>query len=228
MDYSSRPGQKTGSGAPLSSQELAVARRERLKKLALETVDLKNDPYLSKNQLGSYECRLCLTLHSNESSYLSHTQGKKHQVNLAARALETEKSQAVVSEPAYKKVRKFTRIGRPSYRVTRVINGGLKGFHFELDFPKIKEDIRPVHRVMSAFEQRVETTDPEYQFVVIAAEPYETVAFKIPNLEVVFDESYGAFERWDATSHRFSLQLFLRDRVSKTLPVVNQRPIVSI
>lgn len=60
-----------------------------------------------KNHLGSYECKLCLTLHNNEvsivtgvslihfvsfksalkvpifqGSYLAHTQGKKHQANL--------------------------------------------------------------------------------------------------------------------------------------------------
>ena len=35
-----------------------------------------------KNHLGSYECKLCLTLHNNEGSYLAHTQGKKHQVSI--------------------------------------------------------------------------------------------------------------------------------------------------
>ena len=35
-----------------------------------------------QNHLGSYECKLCLTLHTNEGSYLTHTQGKKHQDNL--------------------------------------------------------------------------------------------------------------------------------------------------
>lgn len=39
-----------------------------------------------RNHLGSYECKLCLTLHNNEGSYLAHTQGKKHQTNLAKRA----------------------------------------------------------------------------------------------------------------------------------------------
>lgn len=32
--------------------------------------------------LASFECKLCLMLH-NEDSYLAHTQGKKHQTNLA-------------------------------------------------------------------------------------------------------------------------------------------------
>lgn len=35
-----------------------------------------------KNHIGKYECKLCLTLHNNEGSYLAHTQGKKHQENL--------------------------------------------------------------------------------------------------------------------------------------------------
>ena len=49
-------------------------RRERLRQLALETIDLAKDPYFMKNHLGSYECKLCLTLHNNEGSYLAHTQ----------------------------------------------------------------------------------------------------------------------------------------------------------
>ncbi len=32
------------------------------------------DPYFMKNHLGTYECKLCLTLHTNEGSYLAHTQ----------------------------------------------------------------------------------------------------------------------------------------------------------
>jgi splicing factor 3A subunit 2 len=73
-------GVRHGSGAPASASQENIARKERLKNLALETLDLKNDPYLMKNHLGGYECKLCLTLHTNESSYLSHTQGKRHQV----------------------------------------------------------------------------------------------------------------------------------------------------
>jgi hypothetical protein len=41
-------------------------RRERLRKLALETVDLNKDPYFMRNHLGTYECKLCLTIHTNE------------------------------------------------------------------------------------------------------------------------------------------------------------------
>ncbi len=73
VDRQHRPGGKTGSGPMPDSQEANLERRERLKKLALETIDITKDPYFMRNHLGTFECRLCLTLHSNEGSYLSHT-----------------------------------------------------------------------------------------------------------------------------------------------------------
>lgn len=53
-------------------------RRERLRRLALETIDLSKDPYFFRNHVGHYECRLCLTVHVNEANYLAHTQGALH------------------------------------------------------------------------------------------------------------------------------------------------------
>ena len=79
-------GSKPGSAGVASASQTNVGRRERLRRLALETIDLSKDPYFMRNHLGSYECRLCLTIHSNEGNYLAHTQGKKHQQNLAKRA----------------------------------------------------------------------------------------------------------------------------------------------
>ena len=61
--------------APLTACGMQnVDRRERLRRLALETIDLSKDPYFMRNHLGQYECRLCLTLHTNEGNYLAHTQ----------------------------------------------------------------------------------------------------------------------------------------------------------
>lgn len=57
----------------------AIDRRERLRRLALETIDLSKDPYFMRNHLGQYECRLCLTLHNNEGNYLAHTQACSRQ-----------------------------------------------------------------------------------------------------------------------------------------------------
>ena len=92
IDLQHRPGGRAGSGGIASQADINRDRRERLRKLALETIDLNKDPYFMKNHLGQYECRLCLTLHTNEGSYLTHTQGKKHQANLAKRAWEQQKN----------------------------------------------------------------------------------------------------------------------------------------
>jgi splicing factor 3A subunit 2 len=85
MDFQNRAGGKTGGGGVASFSDANADRRERLRQLALETIDLQKDPYFMRNHLGGYECKLCLTLHNNEGSYLAHTQGKKHQANLARR-----------------------------------------------------------------------------------------------------------------------------------------------
>ena len=80
IDFQHREGSKIGSGGQLSESQAAMERKERLRKLALETIDITKDPYIMKNHLGTFECKLCLTLHNNEGNYLAHTQGKRHQV----------------------------------------------------------------------------------------------------------------------------------------------------
>ena len=67
-----------------------------------------------------YECRLCLTLHTNEGNYLAHTQGKRHQQNLAKRAARDAAERPVAPAPQRRfALRKTVRIGRPGYRVTK-------------------------------------------------------------------------------------------------------------
>ena len=79
MQYENREGNVIGGGGIASAAQSNLERKERLCKLAMETLDLDKDPYFMKNNIGKFECRLCLTIHNNESSYLAHTQGKKHQ-----------------------------------------------------------------------------------------------------------------------------------------------------
>lgn len=97
-------GSKPGSGGAATAQNEAIDRRERLRRLALETIDLAKDPYFMRNHLGSYECRLCLTLHNNEGNYLAHTQGKRHQTNLAKRAAREAKESPALPQPHKRKV----------------------------------------------------------------------------------------------------------------------------
>ena len=92
--------------------------QERLRKLALETIDISKDPYFMRNHLGTYECKLCLTIHNNEGNYLAHTQGKRHQYNLGRRAAMEAKNAApktIIPKEVTKK--RVIRIGRPGYKV---------------------------------------------------------------------------------------------------------------
>ena len=38
----------------------------------------------------------------------------------------------------------------------------------------------PRHRFMSAYEQKIEPPDRKWQYLLFAAEPYETISFKVP------------------------------------------------
>lgn len=81
---------------------------------------------------------------------------------------------------------------------------------FEVDYPEVEEGVQPRHRFMSAYEQKVEAADKRYQYVLFACEPYETIAFKIPNQPV--DKREGRFfTNWDKASKKFVLQLFFVD-----------------
>lgn len=198
------------------SESLANAdRRERLRKLALETIDLNKDPYFMRNHLGSYECKLCLTLHNNEGNYLAHTQGKRHQENLARRAArEAKEQQYRPNKPTMVAARRMMKIGRPGYKVTKArdLSTRQRSLIFEIDYPQAEEDVQPRHRFMSAFEQRVESAkEREWQYLLFACEPYETIGFKIPNVEI--DKGEGRFlSQWDPKARKFLLQLYFRER----------------
>ncbi len=162
-------------------------RRERLKKLALETIDLAKvfslprnshensspleDPYILRNHLGSLECRLCLTLHTNEGSYLAHTQGKKHQTNLARRAARDAKETQLTIAPMQSNTQKkvFLKIGRPGYRVTKMRDRdtGKEGMMVQVHLPQIKEGVLPRRRFMSAWEQRKEPPNKAFQYLIV-------------------------------------------------------------
>ncbi|OLY84347.1 Splicing factor 3A subunit 2 [Smittium mucronatum] len=239
MDYQNRVGSKPGAGGVMSSSESNVDRRERLRKLALETIDLAKDPYFMRNHIGSYECKLCLTLHTNEGSYLAHTQGKKHQTNLARRAALEEQDNILtgtgsVSTPSgmrrignvmvrvdggsQNKLRtSVIRIGRPGYKVIKIKDPVTNqvGFCFQLMLSEITPGTQPHHRFMSAFEQKVEQPPNKFwQYLLIAAEPYETVAFKVQNKEI--DQRPGKFiTHWDVDTKIFTLQFLYRSDLSQ-------------
>jgi len=62
---------------------------------------------------------------------------------------------------------------------------------------------------MSAYEQRIEPPDKRWQYLLFAAEPYETISFKIPSREV--DKSEGKFwTLWNKDTKQFFLQFAFR------------------
>jgi len=222
---------KPGSGGIVSSSISNADRRERLRQLALETIDLSKDPYFMKNHLGSYECKLCLTLHNNDGSYLAHTQGRRHQLNLARRAHIANRdtvapaplASATVVKTTIHKVKRTVKIGRPGYKVVkeRDTETNQLSLTFFVDYPEIEGGIKPRYRFMSSFEQRVEIPSKDYQYILFAAEPYETIAFKIPNKDI--EKNVGPqipgeskfWTKWDETIKQFSLQLHFKPEENK-------------
>ncbi|KAF9586095.1 hypothetical protein BGW38_009707 [Lunasporangiospora selenospora] len=226
VDRQNRVGSKIGSAGVAGASESNVDRRERLRRLALETIDLAKDPYFMRNHLGSYECKLCLTLHTNEGSYLAHTQGKKHQTNLGRRAakdamekpdamtpLTAQQQQALKAgstAPTFK--RNIIKIGRPGYTVTKIRDPASRqfGLLFEVDYPEIAQDVEPRFRFMSAYEQQVQAPNKAHQYLVIAAEPYETISFKIQSREVDRAEE-KLWSHWDVDRKRYTMQFFFKN-----------------
>uniref|UniRef100_A0A0N5AUM0 SF3A2 domain-containing protein n=1 Tax=Syphacia muris TaxID=451379 RepID=A0A0N5AUM0_9BILA len=84
---------------------------------------------------------------------------------------------------------------------------------FQIDYPEIAEGVIPRHRFMSAYEQKVQPPDKRWQYVLFAAEPYETIAFKILSREV--DKSEDKFwTLWNKDTKQFFMQFAFRtDRV---------------
>lgn len=261
MDYQNRAGSKFGGGGVASQSVTNADRRERLRKLALESIDLDKDPYFFRNHVGTFECRLCLTEHPNDGSYLSHTQGKRHQTNLARRAAREQARDAAASggnrtglggaaggiDPATglpitlpggmtlaqaQAARKnMIKIGRPGYKITKIRDPVTRqqGLLFQLQYPDIapvqagtglptaaggapNKSNAPKWMVMNAFTQRVEEPDKNFQYLLVAADPYETVGFKIPAREL--DKREGKqFSFWDPDAREFWIQvMFVTER----------------
>mmetsp|Transcript_18602 Transcript_18602/g.47276 ORF Transcript_18602/g.47276 Transcript_18602/m.47276 type:complete len:279 (+) Transcript_18602:88-924(+) len=225
-------GSKPGSGGVMSASQANVHRNERMRQLALETMDLSKDPYFSRNHVGFFECKLCLTQHRTEGNYLAHTQGHKHQKNLRLRQHQEtlrsgggdgtkgdgQHSAAALSAAARARrarllaqQKKAARIGRPGYKVTKQRDAitGQRSLLFEIHYPEISDEVQPRHRFMSAYEQRVEVADPRWQYLLFAAEPYETIAFKIPNRPIIRERDLPTSlrTRWDRDALVFSLHL---------------------
>lgn len=163
MDYSNRVNSKKGAGGIASAEDQNVHSKKRVQELlATHILDIDNDPYVFRNHLGILECRLCLTTHNNESSYISHLGGRKHHLNLERRRILDEKlrqqqelQQKVQDQVSISNVEKrhWKRIGRPEYKVVKLRDPKTHqlGILITVKCPNITVD-EPFFRLMSYFE----------------------------------------------------------------------------
>jgi splicing factor 3A subunit 2 len=107
--------------------------------------------------------------------------------------------------------RNVIKIGRPGYRITKIRDPMTRqnGLLFQFQFPEITPATQPRVRFMSAYEQQVEEPDTNFQYFVVAGEPYETVAVKLQAREV--DRREGKFWSWfDEDSKEFWVQVLFK------------------
>jgi splicing factor 3A subunit 2 len=113
-------------------------------------------------------------------------------------------------DSAVKYTTRSIKIGRPAYKVLKSqdTTSGQWCLQFEIAYPEIEKGLQPRHRFMSAFEQRVESPDKQWQYLVFAAAPYSNIGFKIPARPV--DKGQGKFlSQWDEGSNTFTVTLHL-------------------
>lgn len=150
-------------------------------------------------------------MHPNLPNYVAHTQARRHQENLRIRAAVEARKLQEAPEPAivvHRREKRVIRIGRPGYNVVRQRDPrtGQKSLLFEIEYPELPEGVRPRHRFMSAFEQKKETPDPKWQYLIFAGEPYENIAFKVPSGAIdKRDDKY--FEDWDPRRKVYTVRL---------------------
>ena len=90
-----------------------------------------------------------------------------------------------------------------------------KSILFRIEYNKIGIGITPRYRLMSSYEQKIEMPNDKYQYIIFAAEPYETIAFKIPNFEV--DNSEDKYLcNWDEDSKVYTVQIYFKDSQIKS------------
>lgn len=103
---------------------------------------------------------------------MAHTQGKKHQTNLARRAARDMKDTQLMIAPTQNVVPRkvFLKIGKPGYRVTKVRDADMRqeGMMVQVHLPQIKPGVIPRKRFMSAWEQKREPPNRAYQYLIVS------------------------------------------------------------
>lgn len=62
-----------------------------------------------------------------------------------------------------------------------------QSFLFQIDYLEIAKSIMPIHLFMSAYKQKIEPPNQGWQYLLMAAELYETIAFKVLSRETTLN-----------------------------------------
>ncbi|KAG1760380.1 hypothetical protein EDD22DRAFT_980656 [Suillus occidentalis] len=137
--------------------------------------------------------KLALETAKVQSSNLARTQGKNHLTNRCQGHTADDAS----TQSNLHKV--FLKIGRSDYRVTKVQDKdiGKEGMMVQVHLPQIK----------------VDPPNKAYQYLIVAAGPYETVAFRIFAREIedeADDAGHWNWSYWELDTKQYSFQLMFR------------------
>lgn len=78
---------------------------------------------------------------------------------------------------------------------------------------------------MSAYEQKIEPPDRKWQYLLFAAEPYETIAFKVPSREVEKTDN-KFWTHWNRDTKQFFLQFAFKNEAKKPGTVIARGPAI--
>ena len=73
----------------------------------------------------------------------------------------------------------YIKIKKKQVTKSRDLQSKQRVLSFEIEYPEGAEGVQPRHRFMSAFEQKIEAPDKNYQYLLFSCEPYETIGFKV-------------------------------------------------
>ncbi|SCU93986.1 LAME_0F05688g1_1 [Lachancea meyersii CBS 8951] len=251
MDYQNRAGSKKGSGGIASASQENLHRRKQVEELLRDGEEVpysfqgvskedeelsKKNPYIYKNHAGRLVCKLCNTIHMSWSSVGRHLEGKKHGLNLLRRGggssinqqeglsqEETEFKQQV--EQLRSQIKDNDVL--PDYQVAKIQDptSGSRGIAMKFQYPKEKSTLdkedRPFVRIMSSLELSSDDNEDK-KYVIVAFEPFKTVAIEIPNRDLQMidfntskepfvDDFNGKFTYWDCDELTLYVQIFFND-----------------
>ncbi|CEP61234.1 spliceosome assembly protein PRP11 LALA0_S02e09758g [Lachancea lanzarotensis] len=251
MDYQNRAGSKKGSGGIASASQENLHRRKQVEELLRDGEDVpysfqgvskedeelsKKNPYIYKNHAGRLVCKLCNTMHMSWSSVERHLEGKKHGLNLLRRgssAAHNQRKEFSQEEIEFQKQVEELRAQikdnglLPHYQVAKVQDpiSNARGIAMKLTYPDegraLDVDERPFVRLMSSLEMSNEQGDDK-KFILVAFEPFKTVAVEVPNQDLraiefntsnepFVDDFNTKFTYWDAGNLTLYIQVFFKD-----------------